>query len=170
VAVLGEEPDTMKRSLLQIGCLLALLSLPALAEDLSVTGQVQHELQLSQADLARMATVHVTARDHDKTHDYEGVPLQAVLDKAGTASGKKLRGLHMRDFLLARARDGYAVVFSLAEIDPGLAGEQVLVVFKQDGKPLPDGQGPVRLVVPGDKKPARWVRMLKSLTVMTVPR
>jgi hypothetical protein len=26
--------------------------------------------------------------------------------------------------------------------------------------------GPLRLVVPQDKRPARWVRMLKSLTVV----
>jgi len=28
------------------------------------------------------------------------------------------------------------------------------------------GPGPLRLVVPGDKRQGRWVRLLKSVTVM----
>jgi DMSO/TMAO reductase YedYZ molybdopterin-dependent catalytic subunit len=163
----------VKRLIISLACLLPLLSVPvtAVPNDLAVTGLVEHELHVTQVELAQMPTVHVKATDHDKLqHDFEGVPLQSLLARAGIASGKQLRGAHMRDYLLASAQDGYAVVFSMAEIDPGLADAQVLVVFKQDGKPLPEGQGPIRLVVPGDKRPARWIRMLRSLTVLASPK
>jgi len=44
----------------------------------------------------------------------------------------------------------------------------ILLVDKQDGQALVPGQGPIRLVVPGDKRPARWLRMLTSLEILSV--
>jgi len=35
-----------------------------------------------------------------------------------------------------------------------------------NGKALGAEQGPLRLVVPGDKRQGRWVRMLKAITVV----
>ena len=43
-----------------------------------------------------------------------------------------------------------------------------LVADTVDGVPLATKQGPLRLVVRYDKRPARWVRMLKSITVVRV--
>ena len=40
---------------------------------------------------------------------------------------------------------------------------------KTRGAPLPPKQGPFKLVAPHEKRPARWVRMLKSLTVLRAP-
>jgi hypothetical protein len=34
-----------------------------------------------------------------------------------------------------------------------------------DGAPLPPDQGPFKLVAPHEKRPARWVKMVKSITV-----
>jgi hypothetical protein len=39
-----------------------------------------------------------------------------------------------------------------------------------DGAPIGAGEGPFRLVAPHEKRPARWVRMLKSLTVVQVSK
>jgi hypothetical protein len=39
-----------------------------------------------------------------------------------------------------------------------------------DGVPIGAGEGPFKLVAPHEKRPARWVRMLKSLTVVQVPK
>ena len=36
----------------------------------------------------------------------------------------------------------------------------------EDGNALDVAHGPLRLVVPGDKRQGRWVRMLKSVTVV----
>jgi hypothetical protein len=40
-----------------------------------------------------------------------------------------------------------------------------MVADTMDGAPLGEKLGPFRLVAPHEKRPARWVRMLKSITV-----
>jgi hypothetical protein len=66
--------------------------------------------------------------------------------------------------------DGYRVVFSLAELDPGIQDSNVLVADKVDGHALDGKVGPLRLVAPLDKRPARWVRMVQSIRVITAPQ
>ena len=70
--------------------------------------------------------------------------------------------------VVAEASDGYRAAFSLAELDGDFAGTQVIVADTEDGKPLDAQHGPLRLVVPGDKRQGRWVRMLKSITVQRI--
>ena len=50
-----------------------------------------------------------------------------------------------------------------------IGNEQVLVADAEDGRSLPGETGPLRLIVPGDKRPARWVRMVKTIRVITNP-
>lgn len=136
---------------------------------LTVKGVVKQELQLSAADLKDMPRVHVSAKDHDGAmHDYEGVALQTLLAKAGVPANGELRGKNMTLAVVAEAGDGYHAVFSLAEMDADFAGETVAVVDTVDGKPLSAEQGPLRLVVPGDKRQGRWVRLLKTIIVVNV--
>jgi DMSO/TMAO reductase YedYZ molybdopterin-dependent catalytic subunit len=133
---------------------------------LAVKGAVKQELRLTLADLKAMPRTKVTAKDHDGVaHEYQGVTLQEVLAKAGVPQGGDLRGKNMTLCVVAQAGDTYRTVFSLAEMDRDFAGEQVIVVDTADGKPLGAEQGPLRLVVPGDKRQGRWVRMLKSVAV-----
>ena len=86
--------------------------------------------------------------------------------RAGIPQGEQLRGPAMATYVVAVAEDGYRVVFSLAELDSGIFESEVLVADTMDGAPLPDQLGPFRLVAPHEKRPARWVRMLKSITVV----
>jgi len=134
---------------------------------LTVKGAVKQELQLTAANLQELPRVHVTAKDHDSAmQEYEGVTLQALLAKAGVPASGDLRGKNMTLAVVAEAGDGYRVVFSLAEMDGDFAGETVAVVDTVNGKALGAEQGPLRLVVPGDKRQGRWVRMLKAITVV----
>jgi DMSO/TMAO reductase YedYZ molybdopterin-dependent catalytic subunit len=94
------------------------------------------------------------------------VLLEELLRKTGVPQGENLRGPSMATYVLAEAADGYRVVFSLAELDSGILDSEVIVADAMDGAPLGDKQGPFRLVAPHDKRPARWVRMLKSITVV----
>ncbi|MGB6430203.1 MAG: molybdopterin-dependent oxidoreductase [Candidatus Acidiferrales bacterium] len=137
---------------------------------LSLTGEVTQELHLSGADLKALPRTSVTATDaHEKqTHVFEGVTLQELLKSAGVLTGEALRGKGLAMCVVAGASDGYHAVYSLGELDPSIGGEMVLVADTVDGQPIPAGQGPLRLVVPSDKRPARWVRMLQSLTVVSV--
>ena len=92
--------------------------------------------------------------------------LEEILHKAGVPQGEALRGPAMATYVVAEGADGYRVVFSLAELDSGIIDSEVLVADTMDGAPLGDKLGPFRLVAPHEKRPARWVRMLKSLTAV----
>jgi len=59
-----------------------------------------------------------------------------------------------------------SVVFSLGELDPALTGSEIIVADRADGKPLVAPQGPLRIVVPNDTRPARSIRMLERLEVV----
>ena len=129
---------------------------------LAVQGEIPSPLSLTSDDLAKMPreSASVPAPDGSKIV-YEGVTLRAVLQKAGAPFGKQLRGKVLTTYVLAKAQDGYQVIFTLGELDPDFGNETILVADKRDGKPLPDKQGPFRLVCPNDHEGARSVRMLR---------
>jgi DMSO/TMAO reductase YedYZ molybdopterin-dependent catalytic subunit len=136
---------------------------------LLVTGAVAQDLKLSLDDLKKMPRKSVSTKGHDdQMHQYDGVPIGALLAKAGVPQGLALRGKSMALAIVAEGADGYRAVFSVAELDDDFAAEAVLVVDSVDGQPLAGDQGPLRLIVPGDKRPARSVRMLKSLTLVNL--
>ncbi len=134
---------------------------------LTIGGDVTTPLTLSVADLEKMPqmTLRVTNPHNHKLETYQGVPLDTLLQQAGVPHGEAIRGKWMRAYVLVTAADGYRVVYSLAELDPGFLDSEVLVADRMNGEPLGPHQGPLKLVAPHDKRPARWVRMLKSITV-----
>jgi DMSO/TMAO reductase YedYZ molybdopterin-dependent catalytic subunit len=117
-------------------------------------------LELTVPDLAKMARLAVDVRQH-----YEGVRLSDLLLRAGVTLGEKLRGKALATYVVARASDGYGVVYSLAELDPAMNDNQIIVADTMNGKALEPKQGPFKVVVPGDKRPARWIRMVNSFEV-----
>ena len=141
------------------------------AAELHITGNVSTPLVLSVADLKKMPrkTLKVLNPHEKKDEVYEGVPLQELLRRAGVPQGEGLRGAAMATYVLAEATDGYRVVFSLAELDSDFVDAEVIVADALDGAPLGPKQGPFRIVAPHEKRPARWVRMLRSLTVVKIP-
>ena len=62
--------------------------------------------------------------------------------------------------------EGRSAVFSLAELDPAMTTNDIIVADTVDGQPLFDYQGPFRIVTPHDKRGARGVRMLQKLDVV----
>lgn len=163
--------NTAVRALLMLGLCggLVLAQSPSgqSSTSLAVTGDVSSPLRLSADDLAKMPRATVSVRQEDgSSMQYEGVPLREILVRAGAPLGKELRGKAMATYMLAKARDGYEVVFAMAELDPAFANETILVADKRDGKPLFGYQGPLRLVCPNDKAGARSVRMLETLEVV----
>jgi len=108
-------------------------------------------------------TIHETNTHEKKTETYEGVLIEELL-KAGAPHGEQFRGALMTTYVIAEAEDGYRVVFALAELDSGFLDSQVLVADTMDGAPIGPKLGPFRIVAPHEKRPARWVRMLKSVS------
>ena len=106
---------------------------------------------------------------HDKkTHEYSGVLAHDLLSRVNVPSGEKLRGPSLRLIVIARTKDNYEVVYALAEFDEMFSDRKILLVDRQDSQPLLSTTGPVRLLLPGDKRPARWAKMVNSLEVVQV--
>jgi DMSO/TMAO reductase YedYZ molybdopterin-dependent catalytic subunit len=140
----------------------------AAAAELKITGAVSTPLTLTAADLKKMPrkTLTVANEHRKKTETYEGVSLEDLLQKAGVPHGEQLRGNALATYVVAEAEDGHRVIFSLAELDSGIVDSAVIVADTVDGAPLAPQVGPLRLVAPHEKRPARWVRMLNSITVV----
>jgi hypothetical protein len=138
---------------------------------LTIQGDLPAPLTLTAQDLDKMPRESVTVSDQDGTKvSYEGVSLLEVLKRAGAPFGKQLRGRALASYVVAKAHDGYRVVFTLAEVAPEFADESILIADKRDGKALFGFQGPFRLVCANDKAGARSVRMLVTLEVVRLQK
>ena len=131
----------------------------------SVTGAVAKPLTLTTADLSTLPRTSVTVVSNGISTTYDGVLLHEVLKSAGVPFGSGMRGSALAGYVVAAASDGYRVVFSLGELDPDLTDGQYLLADHANGKPLFGEAGAFRLLVPRDKRGARSVRMLSTLTV-----
>lgn len=141
-------------------------SQPIAEFQLTVGGEVERPLKLSLADLAKLSRRTVQAKDHDRPEaTFDGVPLMEILQLAGIKFGEKLRGQALATYLLVEASDGYKVVFALAELDSAFTDQIVLLADRRDNKPLADTEGPLRIIVPHEKRHGRWVRQVISLTI-----
>jgi DMSO/TMAO reductase YedYZ molybdopterin-dependent catalytic subunit len=153
-------------------CCLTLLAWPAHAQPASeatvaVTGDVLTPLTLRPSDLASMPRAKVTINEDGHDVVYEGVAVSEVLKRAGLQLG---RDSTVSSYVVAKAKDGYQVVYALAEFDPAFTSSDMIIADTVDGKPLFDYQGPLRIVAPHDKRGARSLRMLTSIQVVRVPR
>ncbi|MBV8036741.1 hypothetical protein [Roseateles sp.] len=116
-------------------------------------------------DAARLAALPhevVKAQAHGKAVELSAVDLREVLRAAGIEPPQQIHGAALRRVLMAGARDGCASAFSWTELDAALGGRRVFLV--QDG--LKAEEGPLRLVVPADGRPTRWVRQLDILRLV----
>jgi hypothetical protein len=103
--------------------------------------------------------------EHTKASEtYAGVPLIDLLVRLGVPD--KPRGRQFRIYEVAAGSDGYEVVYSLGEITPDVHDATVLVADSENGKPIAD-DGPLKLVATREKRPARWVRNLVAVRVLT---
>ncbi len=120
------------------------------------------------AELQNLEPREITVPDpHTKEPArYRGVALTSVLGLAGPAFGQPLRGPLLVAHLRVEAADGYRVAFSLPELDPRTGSTEALLAYELDGQPLNPELGPFRLVVPTDRRGARWVRQVTRLVLV----
>jgi len=123
-------------------------------------------LVLSPADFRALPHTTVTVHNGhtDAAETYSGVSLASLLGKVNAPLGKELHREAMTSYLIATGSDGYSVALSLAEVDPSFHEGQVIVADTRDGQPL-GKNGPFQLIVTDDKRPARWVHNLISITL-----
>jgi DMSO/TMAO reductase YedYZ molybdopterin-dependent catalytic subunit len=133
---------------------------------LVIGGDVTQPLTITLADLKAMPRTTVTVSEAGKDTIYDGVLVTELLKRAGAPVGRDLSGKAVATYVRASAKDGYQVVFSLAELDQGFTASDIIVADTIDGKALFDYQGPFRIVAPHDKRGARSIRMLQRIDVV----
>ena len=118
--------------------------------------------------LRTLPHVSVTVyNEHSKAQEmFTGVPISVLLQRVGFPL--RPHGKDFRLFVVATGADGYEVVFSGGELTPDVHAGTVLVADAMQGKAL-GADGPLRLIVTGEERPARWVRNLASLRVGQTP-
>jgi hypothetical protein len=134
----------------------------------SVWGVTQTETELA-SDVKP-----VKYKSHGADHTFDCVPLASFLKAAGAqtdfvmqpGADPKVKNPQLRRAVIVTGRDGYAVVFSLAELLPAIGNRTVWLALDEDGKPLADSDGPMRLIVPDDKMPARAVHEIASIEIV----
>lgn len=111
----------------------------------------------------------VTMAFHGQDQVCTGPLLADVAARMGAPSRGDMRGAALSMVVVAEARDGYRVVFSLGELDPLLGKAPIIVVTACNGAALAEEDGPFRIAVAGDQRGARAVRQLASLRLAAVP-
>ena len=136
---------------------------------LKLSGPKAESASFQVADLQSLPVVRelTVTEPHGKASvRYRGVPLIALLSMVGAPVGESLRGPALALHARIEAADGYRASFSLAELDAGVGGTDALLAFERDGQPIGPDVGPLRLVVPTDKRAARWVRQVLAIRLL----
>ena len=145
-------------------------SRPAIpSTQLKVKGLDGKLITLSSEEFASLPHKTVSVfNSHSKTEEkYSGVPLTDLLAKVGVPLGEQVKG---KDFLIgivAEGTDKYDVLYALAEVDPSIHAGDVLVADSVDDHKL-EKDGAFKMVSTEEKRPARWVRNLTSISVIEV--
>jgi len=147
---------------------LTLHSALAACQQLTIQNETGKQTVLARSDIEALPHVRVTAGASGLSTTFEGVPLKALLERAGVWFGETMKGKRLASCLLAEGADGLRVVIALPEIDPAFTDKQVVLAFLKDGKPLDAKEGPYRIVIPDEKRMARWVRRVTTLKIVEV--
>jgi len=160
------------RTTAALAALALALSAPAAGQSpasLQLVGEGGATSEITLDSLRRLPQVELRGQIHDGPElVFRGPPLDAILAMAGAPTGHDLRGQALRLVVLAEARDGYEVVYSLAELSPDLGARRGIIAIEQDGQPLGEKDGPMRIVLEGEKRPARWIRQLERIRIVQV--
>jgi DMSO/TMAO reductase YedYZ molybdopterin-dependent catalytic subunit len=130
--------------------------------------KVPGELKLADIQAFPKTTVTTDAQAGQGSlgsHTYGGALLYDMVQKAQMSTDATRKNDILRKVVLVTGTDGYSVAISLGEISPRFAGKKVLVAYEEDGKPLPQADGFVRLIVPGDTFAGRYVSNIATIAV-----
>jgi hypothetical protein len=137
---------------------------------LDLRGDVPNPHRIDASELRKLPRAETRTTDpHNPGKEivYSGTPLVEVLKAGGLRLDSGTAGIRetMTITVLVEATDGYRAVFALAELDSDLTDRVILLADTKDGQPLPASEGSFRIIVPGEKRPARWVRQVRAVTV-----
>jgi hypothetical protein len=121
------------------------------------------------ADLRALPQIEVKTEGNDGAVLVErGPSLRGLLTSGGAPAGQMLRGPSMLLVLVAEGSDGYKVAYTLAELDEQFGARDGIIALTENGKPLADNDGPLRIVLGAESHRARWIRHLVALRLVRV--
>lgn len=161
-------------------CFLLIATAPALAQDhakpstpantaVTVKGEDGKSQSFDVAALAKLPQHEVHAEAHGKAVTCQGPTLSDVLAQVGAPQGEALRGKALSLYAKVSGRDDYRVVFSLAELDTATHADVPILATRCNGATLDENEGPFRVIYPGEKRPARWIRQVDSIELLRAP-
>jgi len=119
--------------------------------------------------LRRFPVDSVTVTGESGPRWYYGVRLNDLLRRADVPTGRQVRGQAMSLVLLLTATDAYRVALSLSELDPDFSDQMAVVAYQlAGGAALAPEEGPLRLVIAGERRGARMIRQLRTIRVVRV--
>jgi len=156
-----------KRFLIPLLLSLTLQAALLQCQQLTIQPEAGKQTVLSRADIEALPHSKITTGAPDSPVTFDVVTLKAVLERAGVTFDK-LSGKRLASCLLVEAADGYHVVIALPELDPAFTDKQIFLAFLKNGKLLDEKEGPYRVVIPDEKRMARWVRQVTILKIVDV--
>ncbi len=128
----------------------------AQAQSVVVKGPHARVETVSGADIRAMHRASVTVPYGDKA-TFTGAVIGDLLAEVGAPSDVRLHGPPVNQIVIVTGQDGFTTVLSLAETEKSFRTEPIILADQRNGKPLDAKQGPYRLVIGGELKPARSV-------------
>ncbi len=153
-------------------CLLAATALAdpaAHSESFTIKGALDHPRTLTLADLQHEPQTAESVFLHTGhgvvAGTFTGISLWTLLEEAGVALDASKKNDIVRHVVIVTGADGYSAILSIGEIDPEFGGDQAIIAYEKDGKPIEGADGFARLIVPGDKAAGRAVGAIASIEV-----
>lgn len=152
-------------------CTLPSVQKPAVANAVSISGDVAKPFVVTANDVARFTPIHSEIRQPSDAGpidgDFQGVSIADLLEHAGATAKATKAGL-IDSVIVARAplnepsptASPYEVALSYSEVSPLLSRHPAFLAFRCNGFPITP-----TLVVPDDLTSARYVHELSSLTL-----
>lgn len=143
------------------------------SKEVKVTGDIINQLTITVDSLKKMDVKELkdfkivcqTGLTTASIESTKGVLLKDILEKAKIAQqDHKDRNF----YIIARASDDYKATFSWAELFNNPAGDQVYILFEQNGQPLKDKGEMIVISLSDTKTGPRHVKWLKSIEVTRV--
>jgi hypothetical protein len=142
------------------------------ASQVGIGGAVGEPTALDAAALLALPsheqTVSFQSGSGPQTHTYAGPSLWSVIGATAPALDPLVHNDGLSHYVLATASDGYKVVYSFGELDPGFGNRQALLAHSERVggvlQPL-GGDGVARVTMPGDVKGGRYVSAVERIEV-----
>jgi DMSO/TMAO reductase YedYZ molybdopterin-dependent catalytic subunit len=146
--------------LVAVGVLAALLSAGsafAQRNSFEIRGDVQKPRSWSVDDVKKqfageIKTAKSTFGPEKQERTSTGIPLISLLKAAGLKTEETPKHYDLSFIVIIEAYDGYRAYFTFAELAAGAKENPVLLIWEENGKPIPDSEAPFRLRADGNDR------------------